>query len=169
MIGTDSDDNELNSLEIIHHFVEVLDRYFGNVWLSSPFDALVNLFKQVCELDLIFNFHKVCLRFSDQPFFSTILYFQFVSKFFPSPSLGPNLLFNVSALFVLFVCILFVQAYYILDELIIAGELQESSKKAVLRVCAAQDALMEENKDSKSDEGEALFGSFCFKGCLVAR
>jgi Clathrin adaptor complex small chain len=30
-------------VQIIHHFVEVLDRYFGNV----------------CELDLIFNFHKV--------------------------------------------------------------------------------------------------------------
>ena len=29
-------------LDIIHHFVEVLDRYFGNV----------------CELDLIFNFHQ---------------------------------------------------------------------------------------------------------------
>jgi hypothetical protein len=39
----------------------------------------------------------------------------------------------------------------LLDELIIAGELQESSKKAVLRVCAAQDALMEEGKDK--DEG----------------
>ena len=37
------DDNELMTLEIIHHFVEVLDRYFGNV----------------CELDIIFNFHKV--------------------------------------------------------------------------------------------------------------
>ncbi len=45
--------------------MEVLDRYFGNV----------------CELDLIFNFHK---------------------------------------------------AYYILDELLIAGEQQETSKKAVL-------------------------------------
>ncbi len=54
----------------------------------------------MCELDLIFNFHK---------------------------------------------------AYYILDELIIAGELQESSKKAVLRVCAAQDALMEENKEKEED------------------
>lgn len=39
----DNDDNELMTLEIIHHFVEILDRYFGNV----------------CELDLIFNFHKV--------------------------------------------------------------------------------------------------------------
>lgn len=39
----DKDDNELITLEVIHQFVEVLDRYFGNV----------------CELDLIFNFHKV--------------------------------------------------------------------------------------------------------------
>lgn len=43
VVGIDSGDNELITLEIIHHFVEVLDRYFGNV----------------CELDLIFNFHKV--------------------------------------------------------------------------------------------------------------
>lgn len=39
----DKDDNELIALEMIHLFVEVLDRYFGNV----------------CELDIIFNFHKV--------------------------------------------------------------------------------------------------------------
>jgi hypothetical protein len=39
----DKEENELHILEIIHHFVEVLDKYFGNV----------------CELDLIFNFHKV--------------------------------------------------------------------------------------------------------------
>ena len=43
VVGIDTSDNELITLEIIHHFVEVLDRYFGNV----------------CELDLIFNFHKV--------------------------------------------------------------------------------------------------------------
>ena len=78
----DDDDNELLALETIHHFVEVLDRYFGNV----------------CELDLIFNFHK---------------------------------------------------AYHILDELLITGELQEPSKKAILRVTAAQDALMEGSGDSK--------------------
>jgi hypothetical protein len=35
-------DNELLTLEIVHRYVEVLDRYFGNV----------------CELDLIFNFQK---------------------------------------------------------------------------------------------------------------
>ena len=38
----EKEDNELIVLDIIHHFVEVLDRYFGNV----------------CELDLIFNFHQ---------------------------------------------------------------------------------------------------------------
>jgi hypothetical protein len=38
----DRSDNELVTLEMIHLFVEILDRYFGNV----------------CELDIIFNFHK---------------------------------------------------------------------------------------------------------------
>lgn len=27
----DKEDNELITLEVIHHFVEVLDKYFGNV------------------------------------------------------------------------------------------------------------------------------------------
>ncbi|KAL7247007.1 hypothetical protein ACSBR2_002007 [Camellia fascicularis] len=52
--------------------------------------------ERVCELDLIFNFHK---------------------------------------------------AYYILDELLIAGELQESSKKTVARLIAAQDSLVEAAKE----------------------
>ena len=38
----DKNDNELINLEIIHLFVESLDRHFGHV----------------CELDLIFNFQK---------------------------------------------------------------------------------------------------------------
>ncbi|CAI8587176.1 unnamed protein product [Vicia faba] len=79
----DDADNELEVLEMIHHFVEILDRYFGSV----------------CELDLIFNFHK---------------------------------------------------AYYILDELLIAGELQESSKKTVARLIAAQDSLVETAKEEAS-------------------
>ena len=40
----DVNDNELVHLESIHLFVELLDQFFGNV----------------CELDLVFNFHKVC-------------------------------------------------------------------------------------------------------------
>lgn len=87
LCGVDSSDNELLVLEIIHHFVEVLDMYFGNV----------------CELDLIFNFHK---------------------------------------------------AYYILDELLIAGELQEPSKRAISRVIEAQDQLVEQAKDgTEADSG----------------
>ena len=38
----DSEDNELITLEMIHLYVEVLDRYFGNV----------------CELDIMFNLEK---------------------------------------------------------------------------------------------------------------
>jgi AP-1 complex subunit sigma 1/2 len=29
--GIESEDNELITLEIVHRFVEILDRYFGNV------------------------------------------------------------------------------------------------------------------------------------------
>lgn len=72
--GCDSDDNELITLEVIHRYVEQMDKYYGNV----------------CELDIIFSFTK---------------------------------------------------AYYILDELLLAGELQESSKKAVLRCIGQQDSL----------------------------
>jgi len=74
--GIGQGDNELVTLEIIHRYVEVLDRYFGNV----------------CELDLIFNFQR---------------------------------------------------AYAILDELIIGGELQESSKKSTLRAMSQSDAIEE--------------------------
>jgi AP-1 complex subunit sigma 1/2 len=72
--GIDSEDNELIALEVIHRYVEQMDKYYGNV----------------CELDIIFNFQK---------------------------------------------------AYYILDELLLAGELQESSKRDVLRRIGQQDAL----------------------------
>ncbi|GAA5823952.1 hypothetical protein JCM10212_001056 [Sporobolomyces blumeae] len=81
--GIGQQDNELITLEIIHRYVEVLDRYFGNV----------------CELDLIFNYQK---------------------------------------------------AYSILDELIIAGEMQESSKKSVLRAVGQADALEEQEQQEDS-------------------
>mmetsp|Transcript_6838 Transcript_6838/g.13437 ORF Transcript_6838/g.13437 Transcript_6838/m.13437 type:complete len:144 (+) Transcript_6838:78-509(+) len=44
-VAIDYVDNELMLLEAIHLFVEILDHYFSNV----------------CELDLVFNFHKVYL------------------------------------------------------------------------------------------------------------
>ncbi|XP_045929707.1 AP-1 complex subunit sigma-3a [Micropterus dolomieu] len=40
--GLEDRDNELLSLEVLHRYVELLDKYFGNV----------------CELDIIFNFEK---------------------------------------------------------------------------------------------------------------
>ena len=61
----DVNDNELALLEAIHLFVGVLDHYFSNV----------------CELDLVFNFHKV---------------------------------------------------YQVIDEFILAGEIQETSKKQIM-------------------------------------
>ena len=42
-MGIDSNENELATLEFIHLFVEILDRYFGSV----------------CELDVVYNFYKV--------------------------------------------------------------------------------------------------------------
>ncbi len=47
----DKEDNELLTLEVIHHYVELLDKYFGNV----------------CELDIIFNFHKVVCGLYGRP------------------------------------------------------------------------------------------------------
>ncbi|PIL37120.1 hypothetical protein GSI_00812 [Ganoderma sinense ZZ0214-1] len=92
--GISGGDNELVVLEVIHRYVEVLDRYFGNV----------------CELDLIFNFQK---------------------------------------------------AYAILDELIIAGELQESSKKSVLRVVTQADGIEEQEN---SEDTMARLGSLGSRG-----
>lgn len=50
-VCVDANDNELAYLEAIHFFVEVLDSFFGNV----------------CELDLVFNFYKVCFSFFTNP------------------------------------------------------------------------------------------------------
>jgi hypothetical protein len=49
----------------------------------------------------------------------------------------------------------FTKAYYILDELLLAGELQESSKKNVLRCIGQQDSLedMEVSGDFYSTSG----------------
>lgn len=63
-------------MELIHRYVELLDKYFGSV----------------CELDIIFNFEK---------------------------------------------------AYFILDELIVGGFIQETSKKNVLKAISAQDMVQE--------------------------
>ncbi|KAJ3901213.1 AP complex, mu/sigma subunit [Lentinula edodes] len=88
--GITSSDNELITLEIIHRYVEVLDRYFGNVSARAPQ-----------------SFHILTIQ-------------------------------------------------QILDELIIAGELQESSKKSVLRVVTQSDSVEEQES---SDDMMARLGS----------
>lgn len=77
---TDKEDNELITLELIQHYVECLDRYFGNV----------------CELDIIFNYHK---------------------------------------------------AYYIIEEILSAGIIQESDKKAIMKLLTSQDEKLVEEKE----------------------
>mmetsp|Transcript_11422 Transcript_11422/g.24181 ORF Transcript_11422/g.24181 Transcript_11422/m.24181 type:complete len:168 (+) Transcript_11422:234-737(+) len=81
VFGIDKDDNPLIVLDLIHLFVEVLDHYFGSV----------------CELDIVYNFHR---------------------------------------------------AYFILDELILAGHHQEPQKSIVLAAVAKQDELVEEQKQT---------------------
>lgn len=101
--GISQGDNELVTLEIIHRYVEVLDRYFGNV----------------CELDLIFNFQKA--------------YAVSWSSVRRPALLEIGLLTRRSSF----------PVDQILDELIIAGEMQESSKKSVLRTVSQSDAIEE--------------------------
>ena len=83
----DKEDNELIVLETIHFYVEILDKYFGNV----------------AELDIIFNFHK---------------------------------------------------AYYILDEILIAGHMQESGKKSILKQITGQEAIMEDSNEEQVQKGK---------------
>merc|ERR1712055_1253891 len=44
----------------------------------------------------------------------------------------------------------FEKAYFMLDELLLGGEVQETSKKNVLKAIAAQDLLQEESEEPKS-------------------
>lgn len=82
-VAIDHDDNELIVLELIHRYVDLLDKYFGSV----------------CELDIIFNYQK---------------------------------------------------AYYLLDELVLGGEVQETSKKTVLRVLQNQDQEEEDELQGRT-------------------
>ncbi|TVY62756.1 AP-1 complex subunit sigma-1 [Lachnellula suecica] len=88
--GCNANDNELITLEIVHRYVEQMDKYYGNVCEPRYRDYRI-------DKPQIFNFQK---------------------------------------------------AYFILDELLLAGEMQESSKKNVLRVISAQDSI----EDTEVDE-----------------
>jgi AP-2 complex subunit sigma-1 len=99
----DVSDNELAYLEAIHLLVELLDQFFGNV----------------CELDLVFNFHKVRLLLFVTPPQVGACVPKFVIVCLSTAPLH------------LFVPVPF-QVYTILDEYILAGEIQDTSKKMIL-------------------------------------
>uniref|UniRef100_A0A3Q1GWY8 Adaptor related protein complex 1 subunit sigma 3b n=1 Tax=Acanthochromis polyacanthus TaxID=80966 RepID=A0A3Q1GWY8_9TELE len=83
-LAIENQENELLALEVIHRYVELLDKYFGNV----------------CELDIIFNFEK---------------------------------------------------AYFILDEFLLGGEIQETSKQVVNRCIESSDMLQEYYCEGETD------------------
>ncbi|CAI0427445.1 unnamed protein product, partial [Linum tenue] len=118
----DDEDNELEALEVIHHFVEILDRYFGSV---SELVTVILTF--VCGADMLASI--IVLN-------SAAIAFSFITRVLQVCEL--DLIFN------------FHKAYYILDELLIAGELQESSKKTVAKLISAQDSLVEVAKEEAS-------------------
>ncbi|CAH8480287.1 unnamed protein product [Schistosoma curassoni] len=90
-------DNELLTLEIIHRYVELLDKYFGSV----------------CELDIIFHFEK---------------------------------------------------AYYVLDEFMLGGEVQETGKESALNDIDMQDLIQEEEAPQGFFEEQGiLFFVYCMR------
>ncbi|XP_057176144.1 AP-1 complex subunit sigma-2 isoform X4 [Triplophysa rosa] len=91
-------DNELITLEIIHRYVELLDKYFGSQ-SDAKHAGNYRSTAKVCELDIIFNFEK---------------------------------------------------AYFILDEFLLGGEAQETSKKNVLKAIEQADLLQEEAETPRS-------------------
>ena len=119
--GIGSGDNELVTLEIIHRYVEVLDRYFGNVRLCShpvpaPSDSIRSGVR-TGSVSLTWN-AAVCVSY-------ILRIFNFQKAYAVSRASSQG------------ACLPDVLYLQILDELIIAGELQESSKKSVLRVVSA--------------------------------
>ena len=108
---------------MIHEYVEVLDKYFGNV----------------CELDIIFNFHKGSHKRTAAQRSRTCSRMCAISPLARSrPSPARRALLRARSLRA---------AYYILDELFIGGELQETNKREVMRVVVAHEALARQESD----------------------
>jgi AP-2 complex subunit sigma-1 len=107
-IAVDVQDNELSYLESIHLFVELLDSYFANV----------------CELDIVFNFNKVYRELNLSwtlpfPNADNLIVAIKIPVFIPSPrclSPPPPRLYDT----------------VLLDEYMLAGEIEETSKREIL-------------------------------------
>jgi AP-1 complex subunit sigma 1/2 len=146
--GVDTTDNELITLEIIHQFVEVLDRYFGNV----------------CELDLIFNFHKAyyildeLLIAGGMPTRQGAAWLACKGPANPPPVSQRSSLSCTSSGTDAVVCRLTpLRVAHTMAAAVPcrgAGELQEPSKKAITRLVEAQDLLVENAKNGTDGEGQ---------------
>jgi hypothetical protein len=120
-VGIDVSDNELTALEAIHLFVEILDHYFSNV----------------CELDLVFNFHKVYWKAAGCAAVCAGQSFWLAAEGSERESSGrgwrrctKHMFQRETVVFVLRACRTCVpQVYLILDEFILGGEFEETSKK----------------------------------------
>jgi len=116
--GIGSSDNELVTLEIIHRYVEVLDRYFGNVSrLAHSISLIMDSRNHRCA-NLTCEYPRAWTERSADSL-KRIFNFQKAYAVCVTNAWAYGLLLTI---------------WKILDELIIAGELQESSKKSVLRV-----------------------------------
>eukprot|EP00850_Spirogloea_muscicola_P002246 SM000008S22335 [mRNA] locus=s8:1109021:1110664:+ [translate_table: standard] len=104
----DLTDNELAYLESIHLFVEILDHFFSNV----------------CELDLVFNFHKV------GPLSSNRVVIVHPDTMHQQLCASREDVRSSELLGLSYSCLL--KVYLILDEFILAGEVQETSKKQII-------------------------------------
>ena len=121
-------DNELLTLEVVHRYVELLDRYFGNV----------------CELDIIFNFEKAYFILDEfiiggevQDQDNELLTLEVVHRYV---ELLDRYFGNVCELDIIFN---FEKAYFILDEFIIGGEVQDTSKRSAVKAMEDSDMLQE--------------------------
>ncbi|KAK2513815.1 hypothetical protein Q9233_015295 [Columba guinea] len=118
-------DNELITLELIHRYVELLDKYFGSLHpmaMGTP------------------QLHPMALGTPQLHPMSMGLDWMILEVFS-----HPN---NVRILYVGQVCELdiifnFEKAYFILDEFVMGGEIQDTSKKSVLKAIEQADLLQE--------------------------
>ena len=137
----------------------------------------------MCELDIIFNFHKVrtavdgspcCLDASARLVMALSSWLLIIFVVTMTLQLNETCLLDFRFDFWRFTGLIgwvmntlvprrvtvAPQAYYILDEILIGGYLQEVNKREILRNCATQDDMMEEPKDGASSSPVAAPAMF---------
>ncbi len=155
--GSENQDNELLALEILHRYVELLDKYFGNVntFSFSPLETiLIYLIKDIIQSCLYFLFIEVSFINTIYIYIYIYIYIlcivwtQNFILYSPSPHLFIyytnfclcNIILQVCELDIIFN---FEKAYFILDEFLMGGEIQETSKQSIAKSVEASDMLQE--------------------------